>query len=436
VGVNARGECSFRVGLTVLLPLAAAVRIVYALEAAPEPVFLDDDTFFHLTGRYLAEGKGYVQPLPLTFSGESNPTAEHPPGYPLLLSLVGRLADSGVDMQRMAGVLTGTLTVLAVALIARRLAGARAGLIAGALCAAYPSFIAADAALMSESLFGTLVAFSLLQTLRLREHWTLAGSAVLGVLLGLATLTRTEAALLVPLLALCLLRGRRPRAPAIRRAALVTLAAVAVVAPWVARNWDVFGEPILSGNVGTTLSGANCPRTYNDDVGGWSIACVDEARRGLSPTLDEASQSAHMRDEGLDFAFDHAGRALVVGGVRVGRVWGVLQPRKQATVSGRRRGTQRAGVVMYYALVVGAVFGIVSLRRRRSELLILATPLVVTTITAFLTWGLVRIRHEAEVVILVLAGVGLSGILTSLCRRWGPAGPRRSARGAGSRISS
>jgi len=149
-------------------PAAVAVRTVYALQAAPDPTFLDDDNFFHLTGRYLAEGKGYVQPLPLTFRGESNPTAEHPPGYPLLLSLVGRLAAGGVDTQRMASVIAGSLTVLAVALIARRLAGNRAGLIDGVLCAAYPSFIAADGALMSESLLGTLVAFSLLQTLRLR----------------------------------------------------------------------------------------------------------------------------------------------------------------------------------------------------------------------------------------------------------------------------
>jgi ABC-type Fe3+-siderophore transport system permease subunit len=74
---------------------------------------------------------------------------------------------------------------------------------------------------------------------------------------------------------------------------------------------------------------------------------------------------------------------------------------------------------MYYALVAAAVFGVVRLRRRRAELLLLAAPVLVATLTALFTWGLVRIRHEAEVVILVLAGVGLSGILTRLCRRWG-----------------
>lgn len=414
---ESRSDRLFYIGLAVILLLAAVGRTVYALEAAPEPVFLDDDTFFHLTGRYLAEGKGYVQPLPLTFRGESFPTAEHPPGYPLLLSLVGRIADNGVDTHRMAGVLTGTLTVLAVALIARRLAGARAGLIAGVLGAAYPSFIAADGALMSESFFGMLVAFSLLQTLRLQEKWTLVGGVLLGVLLGLATLTRTEGAALVPLVVLALLWRSRLGAGGARRAAVVTLVTALVLGPWVARNWHVFGTPIFSNNIGVMLPGANCPSTYWDDVGGWSIACVNAAGRGLPPELDEAERSARLREVGWQYVRDHPGRAVVVGLVRVGRMLGVLQPRKQVTVSGRPRRIQKLGIVVYYATVAAAVIGVIALRRNQSALLVVGAPLAVATVTAFVTWGLVRLRHEAEVTILVLAGVGISSLLTSLGRR-------------------
>jgi 4-amino-4-deoxy-L-arabinose transferase-like glycosyltransferase len=410
------GDRFFYVGVAILLAAAAAVRTAYALHAAPEPAFLDDDNFFHLTGGQLADGKGYVQPLPLTFRGESNPTAEHPPGYPVLLSLLGRVADSEVDTQRMVGVLAGTLTVLAVALIARRLAGPRAGLTAGLLCAAYPSFIAADGALMSESLFGMLVAFSLLQTLRLRDHWTTRGGVLLGVLVGLATLTRTEAALLVLMLALELFWRTPTRAAGAGHAMVVVLAAALVVTPWVGRNWHVFGQPVFTNNAGTTLAGANCARSYRDDVGGWSIACVDSAGRGLPPKLDEAERSARLREIGLDYAREHAGRALVVAAVRLGRVWGVLQPRQQVNVSGRRRGIQKAGVAMYYALLVAAAFGVARLRARPGDLLVLATPVLVASVAGLLTWGLVRLRHEGEVSILVLAGVGLSGILARLDR--------------------
>ena len=43
-----------------------------------------------------------------------------------------------------------------VALLGRRLAGERAGLIAAGIAAIYPTLIAADGALMSETLYGLL----------------------------------------------------------------------------------------------------------------------------------------------------------------------------------------------------------------------------------------------------------------------------------------
>ena len=72
---------------------------------------------------------------------------------------------------------------------------------------------------------------------------------------------------------------------------------------------------------------------------------------------------------------------------------------------------------MYYALLVAAAFGVAQLRNRTAELFVLATPLLVASIAGLLTWGLVRLRHEGEVSILVLAGVGLSSILVRLGRQ-------------------
>jgi hypothetical protein len=71
---------------------------------------------------------------------------------------------------------------------------------------------------------------------------------------------------------------------------------------------------------------------------------------------------------------------------------------------------------MYYALLVAAAFGAARLRARPGDLLVLATPVLVASVAGLLTWGLVRLRHEGEVSILVLAGVGLSDILARLGR--------------------
>ena len=83
-----------------------------------------------------------------------------------------------------------------------RLAGYGAGVAAAALCAIHPAFIAADSAVMSETLFGALVASSLLIAVTMLDRGSTAGMAGLGLLIGAAALTRSEGLLPIPLLAL------------------------------------------------------------------------------------------------------------------------------------------------------------------------------------------------------------------------------------------
>jgi hypothetical protein len=109
---------------------------------------LDHDSFFHQTALELADGNGYVGRFDVFISGEKEPTADHPPLYPLMLFFLGRLGARSADLDRMLGVCAGTHTVVAVGLVARQVAGYRAGLTAAAVCAVYPAFIAADGALM------------------------------------------------------------------------------------------------------------------------------------------------------------------------------------------------------------------------------------------------------------------------------------------------
>ena len=390
----------------LVVGIAAIARVAYALALAPPLSLLDDDAFFHGTAQLLAHGHGYIRPLDLAFHGQSIPTAEHPPLYPLLLSVPPALGLDGLDAERMVGVAIGTGTVAAAALIGRRVAGDRAGLAAAVLCAAYPSFIAADGAIMSETLFGFLVALGVLMALRLRTRPSPAAAAGLGVAVGLAALTRSEGLLLLPLLG----------APALWRAsghrlalgAAASLATVVVLAPWVVRNADVFGRPVLSDNQGTLLAGSNCRRTYyGKDIGWFSVACVAAATPS-GATTNEAKLSAKLTSRGLDYAGGHPGRAVLVAGARLARVWGLYQPGRQAVATGRREWVQKVGVVVYYLVALMAILGAVSLRRRRAELAILVAPVVLASFVALVSWGSVRFRHEAEVMLLVLAGVAIA----------------------------
>jgi 4-amino-4-deoxy-L-arabinose transferase-like glycosyltransferase len=401
---------SFACVLALIAGGALALRLVYALGLAPDLVGLDDDSFYHLTALELADGHGYVGTFDVFTSGEKEPTADHPPLYPLVLSFLAWLGARSVDAQRMVGVGAGTLTVVAVGLAARQLCGRYAGWAAASLCAVYPAFIAADGAIMSESLFGMLVAFALVLALVLLKRPSIPGTALLGLLIGLAALTRSEGLLLLPLLAVPVLvaaPGRR-----FRTGATIAVVAMLAVAPWVIRNIDVFGEAIYSTNDGATLAGANCQQTYyGDEIGDFDFTCisaVDQPR-----TDNRAVRSRALRRAAVDYASDHPGRAVVVGGLRLARLWGLYAPGDQFDATGRHHTVQLVGALVFYVVLAVAVAGVIVLVRqgRLLALAVLLTPILLASVTAVLTYGLVRLRHIAEVSLLVLAGVAVAHLI-------------------------
>jgi 4-amino-4-deoxy-L-arabinose transferase-like glycosyltransferase len=393
--------------LVPIVALAFAIRTVYALAFAPDIAGLGDDLFYRLTAEQLAAGHGYVDVLGAWAGRGLEPTAAHPPLYPFGLAGLDLVGADAVGALRMLGVVSGTATVLVVGAIADRVAGRRAALVAAGVAAIYPSFVAADGALMSESLFGLLVAGAMLQALRQRDRPSALGAVLLGVLIGAAALTRSEALLLVPLLGWTVLlppaRGRR-----LALAALLLVATALTLAPWVVRNQIEFGQPVLSTNEGTTLAGANCDAAYfGSEIGDFVVTCLGPA----PPGADEAARSDHYRDAALDYVGQHQKRALLVAGVRVLRVWGFYDFDDNRHLEGRPQGLQTAALVAFYPLLLAALAGgwMLFRRGRRVQLAIMASPLLVSTITAAATYGLGRLRHIVEISLIVIAATGLSG---------------------------
>jgi 4-amino-4-deoxy-L-arabinose transferase-like glycosyltransferase len=375
-----------------------AVRILQTLLVAPwPPGIFNDEAYYHTLAKLIARGDGYVRPGEAFGQGLLVPTAERPPLYPAAIAVVDFIG-GGADAQRLLGSVTGGVTIATVGVLGRRLVGPRAGLIAAGLAAGYPTLIAADGALMTESLYGMLTALALLAAYRLRETPGAARAALLGGILGLAALARGEALLLFPLLLIPLLR--RPRALA--TAAVAALAFAVVIAPWTVRNWIELDHPVLVATEGgQTLAGANCDQAYHGDrIGTWVFTCVH-----LAPGGDEVTEGNQAAREGLDYARDHIGRVPVVLAVRAARTWGVFWPGQVA--EGRAKWVTYAGVGVYFVLLPLAVWGLVLLRRRGVGVWIVAAPCVTATLTTLLSYGSVRFRHSAEISVVVLAAVAL-----------------------------
>jgi 4-amino-4-deoxy-L-arabinose transferase-like glycosyltransferase len=397
-----------------LLLIAAggfAVRLVILFGPARDVKGFGDWNFFHDGANLIADGHWFVEPFVHLFEGKYVPSAGHPPLWELLLGGVSWLGGTSPNAHRFAGCVLGAVAILLIGLLARRVGGERAGVAAALVAALYPVFIGADTSLLSETLYGVLVAGALLMALRVRDGAGTRDAAALGALVALAALTRSEALLLLPLLALPVAMWSRPGRWT--RAAACVGACLVLLAPWAIRNVSQLGRPVLiSTNDGTLLAGANCAKTYHGrDLGFWNIDCISKK----DPEKSETEQEALWRREGASYAGDHLGRLPVVLAARLGRTFDVYQPRRMVlNAEGRWIRIDQAGVVAYFLLLPFGMWGGVLLaRRRRSDLLILLTPVVLVIAQTLLGYGIPRFRHAAEVTLVVLAGVALSRIGSS-----------------------
>jgi 4-amino-4-deoxy-L-arabinose transferase-like glycosyltransferase len=409
---------AFGVRLAGIAAVGVGVRLVYLLTIGRHVTGIGDWHFYHWQANDLAAGRFFVEPFRLRLDGVSLPSAGHPPLYPAVLSIMSVLGGTSELAHRAVGLPLGAATIVLVGLLGRRVGGERLGLVAAVLCAAYPLMIAVDGALMSETLYGPLITVVMLAAYRLHDRPGRGIALGLGAIIGLAALTRSEALLLVPVLAWPVaLRGGRGGAA---RAGLAALGCVLVLSPWTIRNAVEFGRFVpVSNNDSTVIAGANCPLTYHGvDLGGWNIRCI--SRRSED---NEAAQAATWRREGLDYARDHAGRLPVVAAIRLLRVWDLWQPRRQVIFAeGRQTRVEQAGVAMYFVLAVLGVAGALALRRRRELLLILLAPALAVSVSSVVGYGIPRLRHTFEPALLVLAAAGLVWLWDT--RPWALAGER------------
>ena len=410
----ATGQPRFRLQLALIVGGALVLRVLYTVLESRHLGGFGDYRYFHGVARLIADGHGFSNPFRAGYGLGYEPTALHPPLWPLILSLPSALGATSELAHKLVGCLIGCGTVAVIGLLGRRVGGNAVGLTAAGIAALYPLFIGADGSLMSETLYGLLIALTLLLALRLIDRPALAIAAALGVTVGLAALTRTEGLAFLPLIVLPAVW--LTDAPTRRKAGLAAVAvaaAVAVIAPWTIRNVQAFDRLVpISTNEGTVLAGANCDEVYGgDDIGGWNLECVSPQR-----STNEGEQGDRWRREGLEYMRDHRGRLPKVATARVLRTWGLFPPGKVVVNEGRARWISVLETVAYFLLLPLALAGAVFLRGRK-ELWILLAPVAIVTLVSAYGWGLTRFRHSADIVIVVLAAVALVELARRLSAR-------------------
>jgi hypothetical protein len=239
--LDARTRWSLAVATLAALGFAAGV---YIIDATPVGVFADD-AMYVILARSVASGQGFrVLNLP------GAPFAAHfPPGYPLMLSVLWRLAPRFPDNVMLFKAFNAICLALVAVGIARymrdRLDTPRLAVAVGAVTAVSVPLLCLGTMVISEMSFLALLLLLLPAMERFTEaRAPLWKAIVLGVVIGICALIRTHGIVLAPAVAFVLLcRGRW------RDAAAVVVATVVTMLPWQlwsAHNGAAFaGGPLL-----------------------------------------------------------------------------------------------------------------------------------------------------------------------------------------------
>ncbi|OYT72019.1 MAG: hypothetical protein CFK52_06560 [Chloracidobacterium sp. CP2_5A] len=343
------------------------------------------------------------------------------PLYPAFLAL----ATGGArcfEAVAVAQSLVGAGTTLCAYGLARRWFDARAGLVAAALTALYPYFVAHDTALQETGLYTLAVAAATLALDSVPTARRPARAALLaGGLTGLAMLTRPSLLPFAPLALGWLWLGRRGAPASERWKALSGYAGAlcVVLMPWLLRNAAVVGRLTLTTRIGHSLWAGNNPQTFSHYPQGSIDRSAEAAWEALTPAeVAEVGQAIARGETALDDWFrarawayvrEHPGRTLAAAGRKLGAAfWWRLNPAK-----GRREQlVYGSGYVPAMLLALGGAWRLAR-RRQWSPLALCGAHVVAFGLVTAAFWAHTSHRSYLDVYFIALAG----GALTSLRRR-------------------
>jgi 4-amino-4-deoxy-L-arabinose transferase-like glycosyltransferase len=231
--------------LALVLFLAISVRAGFDVWRYHHLGFVPGDGYASIA-RNIVAGKGF-SPTPLQQFGFRTP------GYPLFIAAVWSLVPVSARYAALlvAQVIVSVATCGLLFVIGNTVFDRRAAVGASLLFALSPSMTVHGSRAMTEAFYVFLVALAILFSVRLYRSASLLMAAGFGLVWGVAGLTRPEATLmLAPLLLPTLLAARSRKSTKLAVCVAAPLAKIAVFAPWIARNYLVYGTFVLYAPLG------------------------------------------------------------------------------------------------------------------------------------------------------------------------------------------
>ena len=289
--------------LPTVIALAFAIRLCWILYFHPKPV--SDFAFYFRGAESIVRGHGY------THFGRFV-TAYFPIGYPLFLALLFWVSGVSITVALTANLVFSVVSLVLAYWIARELFRSEiTGRLFLLLLTAYPNNIAYTSLVGVETvhLFLLFLGIALLlpsmSSKGGADAWRLLTA---GLVFGLATLVKMQTLMLPAFLLLLFPQFSWDRSGLIDRVkkiGILYVVLIAVLSPWVIRNYILYNDFVLSNNDGVNLYVGNGP----DANGTWvSVSWFGVEKN----TLDEYKINQRARDEAISYIRAHPLQTLML----------------------------------------------------------------------------------------------------------------------------
>ncbi len=410
--------------LGLILGSALVVRVLWVALVHPDPAAdgrFDDTVWYYYAAKYFANGDGYVNP----FSG--TPTAGWPPGYPVFLGTVFAWFGAGIWQAYAANIALAMATAGTVYALGLRLFDQRTALVAAMAIAVWPGQVYFSSLSLSEPLFTLLFLLAVLLIVLAPSAGTLQGLTIMGFgcVLGLAVLTRGQAAILLPIAVVWWIIAGLQWRPAMAWGVLAACIVVVMLAPWVARNEQKLGSPVI---IATNL-GANLWIGHHDGASG--RMAIDAPiplpnREGLTqPEYEVAGNDLALR-KGLRYMLTHPGHEVTLSITKIRAMyesdataldWNSGYTRNYYASADVERFLRGLANGFWFAALALSAVGLLAARDRlRGPMLLLPLLVVAWTLTHLLFFGDSRFHYPIVFVFALMGARGLVAVYDALRR--------------------
>ncbi len=288
--------------LPTVLVVAAAMRLVWILFFQPNPV--SDFAFYFRSAESIAQGFGY--------NAHGTPTAYFPVGYPLFLGMCFRIFGVSVTVAEVANLICSMGSLALAYGIARQLFKSEvAGRLSLLFLAVYPNDIAYTSLVSVEVLYVFLLLLGVALVLPcIATNAPLhPGRLILaGLAFGVATLVKVQT-LLLPVFLLLLIPQfsweGKSLVNRMKKGAVLYVALILVLCPWIVRNYEIYNDIVLSNNGGTNLYIGNGPEAD----GTWVEPPVFDTSEGV---MHDYYNDQAARREAIVYIATHPWRTLAL----------------------------------------------------------------------------------------------------------------------------